>query len=50
LESRSEIPGSFEMRCWRRREKIFWTDHVRNEEILQRVEEEYPTNNKMKEG
>jgi len=21
---------SFEMRCWRRMEKISWTDHVRN--------------------
>jgi hypothetical protein len=27
------------MWCWRRREKIFWTDCVRNE-VLQRVEEE----------
>ena len=25
---------SFEMRCWRRMEKISWTDHVRNEEVL----------------
>jgi hypothetical protein len=24
---------SFEMWCWRRMEKISWTDHVRNEEI-----------------
>jgi hypothetical protein len=31
---------SFEMWCWRRMEKISWTDHVRNEE------EEYPTSNK----
>jgi hypothetical protein len=32
-------------------EKISWTDRVRNEEILQTVnEEEYPTNNKKKEG
>jgi hypothetical protein len=23
--------GSFEMWCWRRMEKISWTDHVRNE-------------------
>jgi hypothetical protein len=28
---------SFEMWCWRRMEKILWTDHVRNEET-----EEYP--------
>ena len=25
---------SFEMWCWRRKEKISWTDHVRNEEVL----------------
>jgi len=24
----------FEMWCWRRMEKISWTDHVRNEEAL----------------
>jgi hypothetical protein len=29
---------SFEM-CWRRMEKISWTDRVRNEEILHRVKE-----------
>jgi len=28
---------SFEMWCWRRKEKISWTDHVRNEEVLIRV-------------
>ena len=26
--------GSFEMWCWRRMEKISWTDHVRNLEVL----------------
>jgi len=26
---------SFEMWYWRRMEKISWTDHVRNEEVLQ---------------
>jgi hypothetical protein len=31
---------SFEMWCWRRMEKIGWTDHLRNEEILFRVKEE----------
>jgi len=31
--------GRFEMWCWRRMEKINWTDHVRNEEVLLRVEE-----------
>jgi hypothetical protein len=25
---------SFEVWCWRRMEKISWTDHVRNEEVL----------------
>ena len=25
---------SFEMWCWRRMEKISWTDHMRNEEVL----------------
>jgi hypothetical protein len=38
-ESRSEIPGSLEMWCWRRLE-INWTDHVRNEEVLHTVKEE----------
>jgi hypothetical protein len=35
---------SFEMWCWRRMEKISWTDHVRNEEELlkSRGGEEYP--------
>jgi hypothetical protein len=31
--------GSFEMWCWRRREKISWTDCVRNE-VLHRVKEQ----------
>jgi hypothetical protein len=26
---------SFEMWCWRRMEKISWTDHVRNEDVLE---------------
>jgi len=30
---------SFEMWCWRRMEKISWTDHVRSEEVLLRVSE-----------
>jgi hypothetical protein len=29
----------FEMWCWRRMEKISWTDRVRNEEVLHRVKE-----------
>jgi hypothetical protein len=35
-------PENFEMWFWRRMEKISWTDHVRSEEVLLRVEE-YPT-------
>jgi hypothetical protein len=31
---------SFEMWCWRRMEKISWTDRVRNEEVLRRVKED----------
>jgi len=31
---------SFEMWCWRRMEKISWTDHVRNENVLLRVKEQ----------
>jgi hypothetical protein len=31
---------SFEMWCWQRMEKISWTDHVRNEEVLLRVSEQ----------
>ena len=30
----------FEMWCWRRMEKISWTDRVRNEEALHRVNEQ----------
>ena len=39
---------SFEIWCWRRMEKISWTDHVRNEEVLLTVKEQrnYPTGNK----
>ena len=35
-----EYKESFEMWCWRRMERISWTDHVRKEEELHRVEEE----------
>ena len=31
---------SFETWCWRRKEKIRWTDRVRNEEVLLRVNEQ----------
>jgi len=30
---------SSEIRCWRRMEKVSWTEHVRNEEVLLRVKE-----------
>jgi hypothetical protein len=32
--------GNFEMRCWRRMEKIHWTQLVRNEDLLYAVKEE----------
>ena len=31
---------SFEMWCWRRMEKVSWTEYVRNEEVLLRVKEQ----------
>ena len=31
---------SFEMWCWRMMEKISWTDHVRNKDVLLRVKEQ----------
>ena len=31
---------SFEMWCWRRMEKISWTDHVRRDEVLLRVKKQ----------
>jgi hypothetical protein len=31
---------SFEMLCWRRMEKVSWTEHVRNEEVLLKVKEQ----------
>jgi len=39
-KSRSEIPGSFKMWCWRRMELISWTDLVKEEEELPRVKRE----------
>jgi hypothetical protein len=39
----------FEMWCWRGLEYIYWTDCVRNEETLSRIQE-YPTYNKNKKG
>jgi hypothetical protein len=37
---RSETPGKFEMWCWRKMEKISWTDHVRYEEVILIVKEQ----------
>ena len=31
---------SFEMWCWRSMEKISWTDHLRNEEVILKVKEQ----------
>jgi hypothetical protein len=31
---------SLEMRCWRRIQDIIWNDHVRNEQVLQKVKED----------
>jgi DNA phosphorothioation-dependent restriction protein DptG len=42
--------GSFEMWCWRRMEKISWTDRVRNEEVLQGVKEERNILHTIKKG
>jgi ribosomal 50S subunit-associated protein YjgA (DUF615 family) len=41
-EETGQFPSceSFEMWCWKRMEKISWTDHVRNEEVLLRVKEQ----------
>jgi len=40
--------GSFEMWCWRRKEKTVCTDRVRNEEVITQGQggEEYPTYNR----
>jgi hypothetical protein len=34
------LKKGFEMCYWKTLEKIGWTDHVKNDEVLQRVEEE----------
>jgi hypothetical protein len=39
---------SSEMWCWRRMQKISWTDCVRNEEVLQRVQKERNILQRMK--
>jgi len=46
-ESRPKIPGNF---CWRRMEKISWTDRVRNEEIIQTVKVERNILQRIKKG
>jgi hypothetical protein len=35
--------ASFKMWCWRRKEKMKWTNHVRNEAVLHGVKEERST-------
>jgi hypothetical protein len=32
--------GSFEISCWRRMDKVRWTDHVKNKNVLHGVKEE----------
>jgi len=41
---------NFEMCCWRRMEKISWTKHVRNEELLHSTEEEWNTLRTIKQN
>jgi hypothetical protein len=41
---------SFGMWCWRRMEKISWTDSVRNEEVLRREGEEYTVYNRKEKA
>jgi len=44
-------PESFQMWCWRKMEKINWTEHVRNEAVLQSQRgKEYPSYNENSEG
>jgi hypothetical protein len=40
IKTRQKQLEGFEMWCWRKMEKISWTDHVRNEEVLLRVNEQ----------
>jgi hypothetical protein len=40
LRADQKLLESFEMWCRRRMEKISWTDHVRNEEVLLRINEQ----------
>ena len=43
-----KYPDSFEMTCWKRVERINWTVRVKNEEVLQRVNEERNIPNTIK--
>jgi hypothetical protein len=47
-ESRSEIPGKFEMWCSGRMEKIGQTNLVRNEDVLHRIKEKKNILHKIK--
>jgi hypothetical protein len=38
------------MWCWRRMEKISWTDHVRNEDVFLRVKEQTEVVNGRRTG
>jgi hypothetical protein len=40
--------GSFEMWCWRRKQKMGWSGHVRNEGGLHRFKEEWTILHKIK--
>jgi hypothetical protein len=41
---------SFEMWCWRRKKKISWTDHVRNEKVLLTIKEKRNILQEIKKG
>jgi hypothetical protein len=41
---------SFEMWCWRRMEKIGWTDHVKNEEVLLGVKKQRNILHEIRKG
>jgi len=41
---------SFEMWCWRRMKKISWTEHMRNEEVLLRVNEQRNILHEIRKG
>ena len=47
-ESRPETPEEFRNVVLEKDEEVIWTDHVRNEEVLQRVKEETKILQKIK--